>query len=437
MESFYIGQTNTYVASLINISQQQYKSGHLPLPNSAAVRDSFHVSRALNTDTDCHGFADRTFIDSFTDAGTYGSFDAVVTMNASGAANHMHGFQERHNYGGTGTLDQIVGFWSFPNHTGTGTLSSRTGVYVGALNFTGTGNFLEQTGIVIQNLAAADANSAIVSYQNNGHTVYAPEQGQWYCGGNMGVGGIAPSNIPFTVSNRLYGIGGKAGFIDATTTGLQLGVVGVDPSSIELVSSGGIRLQIKSATSAVTAGNNNSQSLGDATTLWTEVYAASNTINQSDRRVKEQIEDVPDLVIKAWSEVKTKRFKYIAAVDKKGDKARWHIGKIAQDIIIAFKKYGLDATEYAVLCYDKWDEQIIEHTATYETREVEKVINEKEVVDSEGVILQHATTHTVKEIETYEVKPAWTEIVPAGDRYGVRYEQAALLDIEVIKASLL
>jgi hypothetical protein len=384
-------------------------------------RDTYQVQRELTTDTDCHGFSDNTQVTNHTDVGTYASFDAKVSWTSPNNANHLHAYQDRNDFSSSATIDAMMSFWSLPTHSGSGTVSSRVGAYIGAMAVTGGGTLSEQTGILIQNLAAGASNSALVAYQDTGYTCYAPNSGRWHCGGNMAVGGTTVGNVPLTISNRAY-VGGKAGFFDAT--------------SIEMVSSGGIRLQVKSGSSAVTAGINNAQSLGDASTLWTEVYAASNVINQSDRRVKEQIEDVPSLVVKAWSEVPTKRFKYVDSVNKKGDKARWHIGKIAQDVVAAFEKYGLDATEYAVLCYDEWPEQVIEHPAIYDTKEVEKEVKIPALYDNDGVEVQKEQTMTVKEKQVFLVKESWSETIPAGNRYGIRYEQAALLDIEVLKSML-
>ena len=65
-------------------------------------------------------------------------------------------------------------------------------------------------------------------------------------------------------------------------------------------------------------------------------------------------------------------FKFNDAVKIKGDAARIHCGVIAQDVKAAFEAEGLVAENYSVLCYDEW---------------------------------------------------AATDEHPAGNRYGVRYEQ--------------
>lgn len=96
--------------------------------------------------------------------------------------------------------------------------------------------------------------------------------------------------------------------------------------------------------------------LGGSSNLWSTIYASSATINTSDERQKQQIDDIPDEVLDAWEEVNFKQFKFNDAVTKKGDeKARLHIGLIAQEIKAAFEKHGLDPTKYGLFCHDEWD----------------------------------------------------------------------------------
>jgi hypothetical protein len=78
----------------------------------------------------------------------------------------------------------------------------------------------------------------------------------------------------------------------------------------------------------------------------------------SDRNLKTEISEIPDSWLDAWQEVDFVRYKFKKAIYEKGlSGARWHIGLISQDIHEKFKKYGLDALEIGVLCYDKWEKQ--------------------------------------------------------------------------------
>lgn len=127
-------------------------------------------------------------------------------------------------------------------------------------------------------------------------------------------------------------------------------------------------------------------SLGTAGNRWSVVYAASGSINTSDAREKQQVEELSDSEKAVAIKIKSliRKFKFNDAVISKGESARIHVGIIAQDVIDAFKSEGLDATKYGILCYDEWDSQ-------------------EEIKDENGNIIQKYRN--------------------AGNRYGIRYEE--------------
>ena len=100
----------------------------------------------------------------------------------------------------------------------------------------------------------------------------------------------------------------------------------------------------------------NTSNLGDASYRWGTVYAATGAINTSDQNEKEQIENLSDaekataLAIK----VSIKKFKFKDAVTAKGDKARIHVGVIAQEVAQAFIDNGLNPQNYGMFCSDTW-----------------------------------------------------------------------------------
>lgn len=63
----------------------------------------------------------------------------------------------------------------------------------------------------------------------------------------------------------------------------------------------------------------------------------------SDKRLKTNIEDIPDVLISVWEELFPKTFKW-NALNNGNDKTQF--GLIAQDVIAAFDKYGLDYRDY-------------------------------------------------------------------------------------------
>jgi hypothetical protein len=89
-----------------------------------------------------------------------------------------------------------------------------------------------------------------------------------------------------------------------------------------------------------------------------------------------------------------KAFKFNDAVQAKGDAARIHVGVVAQEVIAAFEAQGLDANRYAIVCYDEWDARVEEFVP--------------EVVDENGLVISPGR---------------YSPAIPAGNRYGVRYEE--------------
>ncbi len=198
----------------------------------------------------------------------------------------------------------------------------------------------------------------------------------------MGASGVA--NTPF---HRYRSGATAAPNYDAQT--LISGGTGAD---------GGGTYTITSATFAVSgvarSTSDNTQSLGIAANRWSVVYAGTGTINTSDERYKEEIKPIDDACLRAWARVQYTQYKFKDAVAAKADGARWHIGLIAQRVVEAFEAEGLDASQYGLLCYDAWEAQ-------------------DAVIGEDGEI----------------VHPA----IPAGNRYGIRYEEALALECAYLR----
>ena len=158
-----------------------------------------------------------------------------------------------------------------------------------------------------------------------------------------------------------------------------------------------------------------SRNLGTGSRRWANVYASTGTINTSDEREKTAVSSPNDVLMRAWGKVNFRVFQFKDAVEKKGADARLHVGVIAQQVIEAFKSEGLDATRYGLLCYDKWEDE-------YEDVEV---IDVPEVADEEGRIITPQKTHIEHRLVT-----------PAGDRYGIRYEEALALEAAYLRWEL-
>jgi hypothetical protein len=99
----------------------------------------------------------------------------------------------------------------------------------------------------------------------------------------------------------------------------------------------------------------NSYAIGGASRRWTQLYAVSSTINTSDEREKEYISDIDDSILDAWGDVQYVKYKFKDAIEQKGDDARWHFGLVAQRVKEVFEEHGIDPFEFGILCYDSWD----------------------------------------------------------------------------------
>lgn len=139
---------------------------------------------------------------------------------------------------------------------------------------------------------------------------------------------------------------------------------------------------------------------------WKEIFAVNGAISTSDMREKQMIADIPESVFRAWSRVNFRQFLFNDAVEKKGTSARLHVGVIAQQVKEAFEAEGLDATRYGILCYDEWSDE-------WESVEV----IDDPVLDENGNEIVPAQTHIER-----------VQIQTAGNRYGIRYEEALALE---------
>lgn len=112
------------------------------------------------------------------------------------------------------------------------------------------------------------------------------------------------------------------------------------------------RLKITYDNGAVVPGANNTQTLGNSSLRWSEVYAVNPTINTSDENFKTDIRALTDKEKAVAKSIKPliKAFRFKDAKETKGEEARIHFGIIAQEIVAAFEAESLDAFDYALVC---------------------------------------------------------------------------------------
>jgi len=407
---------------------------------ASAVRDATVVARTMEGLTDAHAFADETIMDNVTDVGTYGAFDATTELKGSHTQAHVFAYQDRIKYSGSGTLIDTAGFYSNPSFTGSGNITNRSGVDIKDVTLTGGGTLSANIGVLIRDLSSGSNNVGLNILQtpggSNDYAIYANGGAKCKIQGDLGLG-IEPSagikayidggegvsaaairiekvdgfsiisdNNGKSYFKGAFGIGeqqntigtpfsvagaetGPICFMDSTTAIAYLGSTGDYP--LQIVVNGGVRLEVRDSANgyAFRAGTNNTQSLGDAGKLWTTVYATNGTINTSDERKKQDIEPLDEREKMVARSLKglIRKYRFKDSVVEKGDAARIHVGVIAQDVIAAFEKEGLDPMRYSMVCYDEWD-------AEY---------------DADGV-----------------------ETVEAGNSYGIRYDELLAFIISVL-----
>lgn len=179
----------------------------------------------------------------------------------------------------------------------------------------------------------------------------------------------------------------------------------------------------------------NTKDLGTSGLRWNDLYVGNAPTVGSDERIKDDIALISDAILDAWAEVEPKMFRYKQSKEEKGDKARTHFGYIAQDILKAFKKHKLDAGDYGIVVFQKWDDK-------YEDEIDDVVIPEETVMDtvvweSRELIDPRTNKHISTEIQKARVIPEHTvrmktgnkvKVLDAGELWSVRYEQCSVLN---------
>ncbi|MFL5121688.1 MAG: DUF2793 domain-containing protein [Microvirga sp.] len=103
----------------------------------------------------------------------------------------------------------------------------------------------------------------------------------------------------------------------------------------------------------VSPGADNTYTLGSASLRWSQLYAATATINTSDPREKTALAAVPEALLDAILAVPIGAYQWLDSVARKGpDQARIHFGPTAQDVRDAILAKGLDPERFALFCKD-------------------------------------------------------------------------------------
>lgn len=154
------------------------------------------------------------------------------------------------------------------------------------------------------------------------------------------------------------------------------------------------------------------QPLGNASFRWGAVWAATGTIQTSDRDLKRDFRALTPAEIAAAVEIgrSIQIFRFKDAVAEKGDAAREHVGVVAQEVAEIMEAHGLQPFRYGFLCFDKWDDITKMSDPVYGYR---------------GTGRFHDVRGERREIlERYEAEPPKPVLVtPAGEKWSIRYDE--------------
>ena len=224
---------------------------------------------------------------------------------------------------------------------------------------------------------------------------------------------------------------GKLQFITNADASAGFGTVAmqIDSSGIVTINSGYIgegdtMLLFASSVDAIVprgtggAGRDNAIDLGNATNRFNDIYASNGTIQTSDEREKQDVEELSQAEqnVAVAAKALLRKYRWKDAVAEKGDDARIHFGIIAQDLKAAFEAEGLDAGRYAMFINSEWWET---YTDVPAVEAQDAVLDEEGNVVTEAVEAKEAYTRT----DTYYTEEEAPEDAVKKDRMGVRYSE--------------
>lgn len=125
----------------------------------------------------------------------------------------------------------------------------------------------------------------------------------------------------------------------------------------------------------------------------------------SDERLKRDFASVDDAVLDGWGLVDWLQFRFRDAVEEKGERARLHVGLVAQRVDDVLLDAGVDVKRYGIVCH--------EHS---ESRTVRNLVTDAAAYTDEEGVFHEAVTHCDE------------EFVPGVDEWTVRYAEALCME---------
>ena len=167
------------------------------------------------------------------------------------------------------------------------------------------------------------------------------------------------------------------------------------------------------ASNATSLFRDNSIDCGHPSARWDDVYATNGTIQTSDEREKQDIEELTEVEQRVAVRAKglLRKFRWKDSVEDKGDDARTHFGIIAQDLEAAFVAEGLDPSKYAMFIKTEWWIGAKTWPAF------------PEELDEEGNVISEGVDSHVEEEHYYEDETEAPSDATHHYRLGIRYSE--------------
>ena len=148
---------------------------------------------------------------------------------------------------------------------------------------------------------------------------------------------------------------------------------------------------------------------------WT--WQGTACVVSSDRRIKDEINSIPDDLLTAWENLEPKQYKLKSDLETDKENAQIHYGWIAQDVESIIKGDRKAEVKNGLWLHESWEEQQeVSHEEEYQ-EEVQTKSGETETV-----------TKTRKVIDTpYKAK---------GDSYGLRYTECLVVECAYLRKKL-
>ena len=134
----------------------------------------------------------------------------------------------------------------------------------------------------------------------------------------------------------------------------------------------------------------------------------------SDRRIKDEIESIPDEILDAWENLEPKQYKLKSDLETDKDNAQTHYGWIAQEVESVIKGDRKGDTKNGLWLHETWEEQ-------------EEVSHEEEY--TEEVQTKSGKTETVTKTRKVIDQPYKAK----GDSYGLRYTECLVVECAYLR----